>query len=390
MRKISAAMLVLIAMLAVSGSAMSAFARPGDTANPFQTNMAYTHLIIVKLHAIPNSGSGGFTPAQLRKAYGVDALVKTRGKGITVAVIDACGNSHAQADLDKYDSTYGLPATTIKVVTHGGTPCSPLDVWSVETDLDLQMVHAIAPQASIVLEVARGASLFNLDNAARDAYTNQGATVVSMSFGGLEFPGETGDEGDGIFSVGNARGVSFTASSGDSGCRTQYPAASPFVTAVGGTTLKTEPGGTYVSESAAPGSGGGLSKYESRPSYQDGFNSNAQRGIPDVAMIASPGVSMFDSDFGGFLVAAGTSVSAPLWAGVLALADGKRTHTIMNADIALYAIAGNPARYASDYHDITTGRAKSSCKAGAGYDLATGLGTPVANSLVPDLIAAQY
>ena len=388
MRKISASLLVLIAILTVFGSAVSALARPADTVDPFQTNLAYTHLVIKNLHAIANSGSGGFTPAQLRKAYGVDALVNTKGKGITVAIIDACGNPHAQADLDHYDSTYGLPATTIKVVTHGGTPCTPLDVWSVETDLDIQMVHAIAPRASIVLEVARGATLFNLDNAAKDAYTNQGATVVSMSFGGLEFPGEIGPNGDGIFSAGNARGVSFIASSGDSGCRTQYPAASPFVTAVGGTDLKTRPDGTYVSESASPGSGGGLSKYESRPLYQDGFNSNAKRGIPDVAMIDSPGVSMYDSDFGGFIVAAGTSVSAPLWAGVLALANGKRSHTMMNANIELYSVAGHPVKYTSDYHDITTGRPNSSCKAASGYDLATGLGTPLANRLVPDLIAA--
>ncbi len=358
MRKISASLLVLIAILTVFGSAVSALARPADTVDPFQTNLAYTHLVIKNLHAIANSGSGGFTPAQLRKAYGVDALVNTKGKGITVAIIDACGNPHAQADLDHYDSTYGLPATTIKVVTHGGTPCTPLDVWSVETDLDIQMVHAIAPKASIVLEVARGATLFNLDNAAKDAYTNQGATVVSMSFGGLEFPGEIGPNGDGIF------------------------------TAVGGTTLKTRPGGTYISESASPGSGGGLSKYESRPLYQDGFNSNAQRGIPDVAMIDSPGVSMYDSDFGGFIVAAGTSVSAPLWAGVLVLANGKRSHTMMNANIELYSVAGHPVKYTSDYHDITTGRPNSSCKAASGYDLATGLGTPLANRLVPDLIAA--
>jgi subtilase family serine protease len=251
-------------------------------------------------------------------------------------------------------------------------------------------VHAIAPQASIVLEAARSASFANLIAAVKDAYTNQGATVVSMSFGGSEFSGETGSTADGVFSNGNAKGVSFTASSGDSGCGTQYPATSPFVTSVGGTSLKVSSTGSYVSESAWNGSGGGLSAFESRPSYQNGFNSNSKRGIPDVAMVADPntGVTIFDSDIGGFAVVGGTSVAAPMWAGVLALADAGRSSSMQNADNELYKVASSAAKYANDYHDVTTGSSGGSCNAGSGYGLVTGLGSPASNNLVPDLVAA--
>jgi subtilase family serine protease len=352
--------------------------------------MARPYFKIRLLHAAPNSGGGGLTPAQFDKAYGISALVKTWGKGVTIAIIDACGNPNAQNDLNKYDATYNLPATTIKVVTPEGTPCSNPSGWGVETDLDIQMVHAIAPKAQIVLEVAKNASFKNLLLAAQDAFTNLGETVVSMSFGGGEFAGEIGANGDGILSAGTLKGVTFTASSGDSGCGTQYPAASPYVVSVGGTSLKTLANGTYVSESAWNGSGGGLSAYENRPSYQNGFNSSAKRGIPDVAMVADPatGVSAYDTDLGGFFVVGGTSVAAPLWAGIIALSDGKRASSLKNADNELYSIAGNSSNYARDFHDVTTGSAGGKCNAGTGYDLVTGLGSPAANGLVPNLITA--
>lgn len=393
MRKMTVSALVLIVVLALMGSAVAAFARgtPGvsSVVPPAAPLKAHTYFILKTPKGAASPNIAGFTPSQFLKAYGIN-LLKNKGKGITVAIIDACGNHHAQADLDKYDSTYGLPATTIKVVTPQGTPCSDPQGWGVETDLDIQMVHAIAPRASIVLEAAKNASFTNLLNAAKDAYTNQGATIISMSFGGNEFSGETGATGDGIFSAGNAKGVSFTASSGDSGCGAQYPAASPYVTSVGGTSLVTQSDGTYVSETAWNGSGGGLSAFESRPSYQNGFNSNAKRAIPDVAMVADPntGVIMYDSDVGGFVVVGGTSVAAPMWAGVLALVDQKRTSSMKNADNELYNVASNASKYATDYHDITVGSAGGSCTAGTGYDRVTGLGTPASNKLAPDLIAA--
>lgn len=387
MRKITGSVLVLTLLLALFGSAATAFAQSTPVEDPFDTTIAYPALILQQAHGTHAPNISGFTPSQFRKAYGIDQ-VQQQGAGITVAIVDACGNPHVQADLDQYDQTFGLPATTVKVVfSQGKKVCSQPSSWGLETDLDVQMVHAVAPQASIVLEVAVNPTFKRLDQAAQDAYVNQGATLVSMSFGGKERSGEKKANGDGIFAAGNAQGVTFTASSGDSGCGAFYPAASPDVVAVGGTLLTIKQDGTYVSETTWPDSGGGPSKYEHIPSYQQGFNNSKKRGIPDVAMVAS-GMAMYDSDFGGFLQVAGTSIGAPMWAGILALANSGRSHTFMNADNELYSVASNPSKYAKDYHDITTGNSGGVCNAGTGYDYPTGLGTSVANNLVPDLISA--
>lgn len=394
MRKARISVFLLTTLLVIVGTTVwtvATFAKNASVSDPLTTLSAHTHLIVKKVIGpeLSSDAVSGIKPAQFRKAYGIN-LLKNNGAGITVAIDDACGNPNAQADLNKYDSTFKLPATTIKVVTPQGTPCSDPNGWGVEVDLDLQMVHAIAPQAKIVLEAAKSATFANLIGAAKDAYTNQGATIVSMSFGGGEFSGETAANADGVFKTGNSKGVSFTASSGDSGCGAQYPAASPFVTSVGGTTLNISSTGAYMSETAWSGSGGGFSAFETRPSYQNGFNSNAQRGIPDVAMVADPntGVAMFDSQVGGFIVVGGTSVAAPMWAGVLALTNQTRSSSMKNADLELYNVAGNATKYAADYHDITSGSAGNPCVAGTGYDPVTGLGSPVSNHLVPDLVAA--
>jgi subtilase family serine protease len=395
MQKAKVSVFLLTTLLVVLGTTIwtvATFAKNDSVSDPL-ANTARIYLIVKtkigpEMPNTPNAVSG-ITPTQFRKAYGVN-LLKNNGKGITVAVVDACGNSAAQSDLNKYDSTFKLPATTIKVVKPQGPSCNDPPGWGVEVDLDLQMVHAIAPQAKIVLEAAKCATFANLLGAAKDAYTNQGATVVSMSFGGGEFAAETGASADGIFKTGNSKGVSFTASSGDSACGAQYPAASPFVTSVGGTSLNIQSNGTYVSETAWDGSGGGVSAFEARPAYQNGFNSNSGRGIPDVAMVADPntGVAMFDASQGGFIVVGGTSVAAPMWAGVLATANQTRSSSMKNADLELYNVAGNAAKYAADYHDITSGSSGGVCNAGPGYDLVTGLGSPKANTLVPDLVAA--
>jgi subtilase family serine protease len=380
-------LLVLFTLLSVPFVA-SAKGTTGLNSDPLATLYAHPDFIR-KGRATIRPDLTGISPTRFRNAYGISSVTQN-GKGITIAIVDACGNPGAQSDLNKYDSTFGLPATTIQVVKPQGTTCSDPMGWGVETDLDIQMAHAVAPGAKIVLEATKSNSDANLFGGAKDAYTKRGATIVSMSFGGGEFAGETGAGADGIFSTGNGKGVSFTASSGDSGCGAQYPAASPFVTSVGGTTLTIKSNGTYVSESAWSGSGGGTSSIESRPTYQNGFNGSKQRGIPDVAMVADPntGVLVYDKQVGGFIIVGGTSVAAPLWAGVLALANSGRSSTMHNADIELYSVASNATKYAKDYHDVTTGSSGGSCKAGKGYDLVTGLGSPVSNNLVPDLIAA--
>src|SRR5712691_1180701 len=133
MRKITGLVLVLIAFVAVFGSMVAAFAKSAPSVDPFSVLKAHPYFILKgKPSLSPNVM--GFTPSQFRKAYGISSVTQT-GSGITVAIIDACGNPHAQADLNKYDATFGLPATTIKVVKPQGTPCSDPGGWGVETDL---------------------------------------------------------------------------------------------------------------------------------------------------------------------------------------------------------------------------------------------------------------
>ncbi|WP_165423406.1 S53 family peptidase [Ktedonosporobacter rubrisoli] len=382
----------LIALLAMFSSVMPASAHTTDSILKDHI-AAYAHLYLRVHKFAHNDSASGYTAAQLRKAYGVSQL-SNKGDGVTIAVVSAYGNPNAQADLDKYSSDYGLPSTKLKVVYPNGKPSSVDEGWALETNLDLQMAHVMAPNAYIVLEAGVDASLDSLFGAVKDAYINQGADIVSMSFGTNEFDMETSNDVDGVLAEGSHKGISFTAASGDNGYGTQYPAASPYVTAVGGTTLNTKPDGTYVSESAWDGSSGGISMYENRPAYQKGFNRHGMRGVPDVAMVADPdtGVSIYDS-YGysgqkGYFVVGGTSAATPLFAGILAL--GKQIHKarLGNADTAIYNIART--KYASDFHDITSGSNGSCgdvCRATQGYDFVTGLGSPVANKLVPDLAA---
>ncbi len=397
MRKFTVPVLTLLALLAVCATAFSMFnvkTTKATLVDNFSLHRAGHPVKILRFSR--NSISGGLTPAQFRKAYGID-LLANNGTGITVAIIDAYGNPKAQADLNKYDSTYKLPATTITSIFPQGTIKSVDEGWALETDLDVQMVHAVAPKAKIVLEAAKTPTDGDLYGAVKDAYTNRGATIVSMSFGGSESADQTGALGDGIFAAGSAKGVSFTASSGDSGTGAQYPASSPYVTAVGGTTLKIQTNGTYVSETAWNGSGGGVSAYEKASTYQAGFNKNTKRGVPDVAMVADPntGVNVYDS-FGyngqkGFFILGGTSVSAPMFAGVLALANQSHVGTLKNVNTQLYALA--QTHYVTYFHDITSGNNGTCgkvCTAHTGYDYVTGLGSPIVSKLIPALITAAH
>ena len=196
-------------------------------------------------------------------------------------------------------------------------------------------------------------------------------------------------------------GITFLAASGDAGAPGGYPAYSPDVVAVGGTSL-TLSGGNYGSEAGWSGSGGGISQYESQPSYQQGLvihnggntvNASGMRTIPDVASDANPntGVAVYDSYNGGsspWYQVGGTSVATPCWAGLIALADQIRVSAgqtnLSGPTQTLPALYSLPA---GDFHDITSGTSTGSPNytAAAGYDLVTGLGTPRANLLVPDL-----
>jgi subtilase family serine protease len=313
------------------------------------------------------------------------------GQGATVAIVDAYDSPNAASDLAAFSSNFGISCRTgggtfTKVNQSGAS--APLPVhnsgWEVEINLDTQWVHAIAPCANIVLVEASSNSYSDLMTAVRTAATL--GSIVSMSWGGGEFPSQTAYDSSFLKS-----GVTFLASSGDTGGVVEYPSSSINVIGVGGTNLSLNPDGSVASETAWNGSGGGCSAIEPTIAPQAGFVpvTCAHRATPDVAMDggnASP-VSVYISDQGGWFSVYGTSLAVQLWAGVMATANGVLSTPLSAVLGNLYtAAAGAPssALYGENYRDITSGTA-GNFSAGLGWDFITGLGTPLVNSLVPSL-----
>jgi subtilase family serine protease len=386
MRFFSFGALAALAATALPLMAQSADSRPVDPADP-----GWAHPpIVVMPRSADSPAISGYSPAQVTTGYGLTSIAN-KGAGQTIALIDAYNNPDAASDLTTFSTQFGLPACTttngcFKVIYASGTQPRNNRNWSGESSLDIEWSHAIAPQAKIILVEAASASNAALFHAVDVAVAN-GATVVSMSFSGSEFSTEIND--DSHFSV---TGVVFCASSGDDGHGVGYPAASPNVVAVGGTTLNLNSGGTWLSETAWSGSGGGESAYESEPSYQASAQSSGKRGVPDVAWDANPstGVAIYSKyGFGGWVEVGGTSVSSPSWAGLFAIANSSRV-AASKGQLTLPQVDLYPDAE-TDYHDITSGTNGSCgalCTAGTGYDFVTGVGSPKANLLVPALVAA--
>jgi subtilase family serine protease len=338
-----------------------------------------------------NSVPAGFGPAALDSAY---KLMPTLGAGQTVAVVDAFNDPTADGDLAVYRSQYGLAACTVangclRIVNQSGatTPLPGTDTgWAGEESLDLDMVSAVCPACHIILVEANSAGGTDL-YAAVDRAVAMGAKFVSNSWGTGEYAGETGD--DAHF---NHPGVAVVASSGDAGYGTAYPAASPYVTAVGGTTLSTSAATRGWTETAWSGAGSGCSAYEPKPAWQTAATSCATRAVTDVAAVADPytGVAVYQTTgASGWVVYGGTSVAAPIVAATYALAGTPATGT-------------NPASYlyarSAYLYDVTTGTNGTCatavwCAAGTGWDGPTGLGTPEStaaftNAAIPTLTMA--
>jgi subtilase family serine protease len=264
----------------------------------------------------------------------------------------------------------------------------------------VEWAHAIAPLANILLVEARSASITDLLTAVNYARNIPGVTAVSMSWGTPEFLTEgslqsyfttpAGHIGGGM---GRTGGVTFVASAGDNGAGSgpQWPAVSPNVLAVGGTSLYLSPTGAYSTESGWSGSGGGYSKYVSEPTFQGGVQSTGKRSNPDVAYNANPntGVYVFNSfslpsGYSGWWSFGGTSAGAPQWAALIALAnDGRARYglgSMANAQATVYALP------ASDFHVVVGG--SNGYAVTSGYNPVTGRGSPYANLVVWGLISA--
>jgi subtilase family serine protease len=325
----------------------------------------------------------GYSPAQIKQAYGFPASFG--GAGQVIAIVDAFDDPNIEADLATFSKQFNLPACTTangcftKLFPGGTQPDTNTD-WGLEISLDVEWAHAIAPQAKILLIEAA-----DEDQGLFDAVTyaiQQKATVISLSWGGAEFNGET--QLDSIF---KGSTVPIVVASGDSGEGVNYPAVSPYVVAAGGTQLTIDSNGNYVSETAWSGSGGGISAFETEPAAQTSYvipQAGGKRGVPDVAYNAAPntGFSVYDT-FGdnGWQVVGGTSASAPQWAALIADMKAAKNGNFANFDGSIYSVA----RTAGLLHDTATGNNGSCgyvCTARSGYDYVTGLGSPLSGSLI--------
>ena len=352
----------------------------------------------------------GLSPAQVRQAYAVNQIsfkggtVTGDGSGQTIAIVVAYDDPNISSDLKQFDRQYGLvdPPSFTKYIQTG---LNQTDAgWSLETSLDVEWAHAIAPKANIVLVEARTASFYDLFGAVNFARSINGVGAVSMSWGSGEFYGETAY--DSLFTTpaghlgsnGQPGGVTFVAASGDSGAWSgvSYPATSPNVLSVGATTLNLGSGSSYAGERGWTGSTGGFSALEAAPAYQAGTQAATGlnyglRTTPDLAMVGDPasGVSVYSTvPYGGktgWYAVGGTSASAPQVAGLIAITDqglalaGKGS--IGNAQAALYSLPS------SAFHDVSQGF--NGYSSTTGYDLVTGLGSPIGNRLVAGLLATQ-
>jgi subtilase family serine protease len=369
----------------------------------------------IKVDASPKSVSSrspsGFWPIDMQNAYGISSggKITEGGHGATVAIVDAYDSPNALTDLNAFSNQFGLPAFPAA----SGSPCAPTFTkvnetggatlpkrnagWEVEINLDTQWVHAIAPCANIVLVEA--ASSNTNDLLAAVSYAKTVASVVSMSWGGNESRSQTSSDSTFL-----KAGVTFLASSGDSGAGVEWPSSSPNVIAVGGTQLAVAAGGGLAAgftETGWNGSGGGCSTVEAALAFQKSFLPTSpvcrNRAVPDAAMSGGDAsyVAVMISLQGGWGGVYGTSLSVQMFAGVIAIGNGIRGNALNGTLADLYADAtGGPTstEYLANYRDIAayySGERPGSFLMGKGWDFVTGLGAPLVNSLVFSYLAHQ-
>ena len=320
---------------------------------------------------------GGYGPSSIRAAYN---LASTGGSGAHACVI-AYHYKNARRDFNVFSTQFGLPTepstnqtsssnSVFQVVYQGSSAPAGNTGWNQEAALDIEWSHSMAPGAKIYLVEANSANFSDLNAAIIKAAGLPGVRSVSMSFGATEFSGETAYESNFV-----QPNVVFFASTGDTGGQHSWPALSPSVVAVGGTSLTGS--GSSWSETTWSGAGCGLSSYFSRPSFQNGVQSvvGSQRGSADISAVADPntGVAVYaptSSRSSTWMVFGGTSVSCPMVAGIYNLSGV--TSASSSAELTrIYSHLGS-----SSFRDIVSGSAGGNA-AKVGYDLANGVGTPL-------------
>jgi len=369
-----------------------------------------------------------YGPAQIRTAYGIDK-VKATGAGRTIVIVDAFQSPTIRHDLALFDQTFELPGATLNIVAPDGlTPFDPNDGnqvgWAGEITLDVEWAHAVAPGAKLTLVLAKSNDDADILSATQFAVDHNLGDVISQSFGEAEQCVDPAIERaqHRMFTKATLKGITLLASSGDQGAAqpscdgstfikaASSPASDPLVTGVGGTLLDADHlTGVYHSETTwnepqfEAGTGGGFSVVYGTPVFQKNLHLPS-RGVPDVAynaginsgVLAAWSSSGLGQDL--FFRFGGTSAGSPQWAGLVALAAQLRHARVGYLNPQVYLLSRVKPVYAALFHDITTGDNSftgtdaagnpvsiAGFPATRGWDPATGLGTPKANTLVPVL-----
>jgi kumamolisin len=391
---------MVISVLAITGMAVSGFAQsPASSAKgkimaPASSRLqgpwkVHTHLLIFipdnKVHSeIPD----GETPSSIACIYGVTAptdgcpkngTVLPNGGTKAIAVVEYGHNTTLQNDMNTFTTQFGLPAITITEICSGQPPPCPTNDgsgWDVETALDVQYAHSMAPNAKIIVsEFVNDPYSDGAESAAGAAVAALGGGEVSNSFGyGGEFQGELQNDLDMQTPT-----VVYFASAGDSGLGSDYPSVSPYVVSAGGTHINRESNGNFEgTESCWDGSGGGLSSMEPVPSYQFIISNlvGPKRGTPDLAADADPntGVDVYSTTgCSGWCQVGGTSVSSPVLAGIVNAAGSFEPST--RAELTkTYHEYQRPLLWKTNFFDIVTGNNGAPAK--FGWDECTGIGSP--------------
>ncbi|TDT97624.1 kumamolisin [Streptomyces sp. 846.5] len=344
------------------------------------------HTHFAQRKVTPNAVShaiSGLTPTQARKAYDLTSLVSGGydGTGQTISLVEF--STFTQSDVTAYDSHFGLsPSTPTVVKVSGGTTDSS---GKDEVELDIEVIQALAPGAKI--KVYEAPNTVAGDEAMYSALASSAAPIVSISWGENEAAMTSANRSadNTTYKEDAAQGQSVYAASGDSGSddagnggtSVDFPAADPYVTGVGGTTLSLTSSNAWSDETAWSGSGGGVSSYYATPSYQSSVNSGSKRTVPDVAAVADPSTGWAIYEAGSWQEFGGTSAAAPNWAAFTAIYDdyaaASSESSLGYANSAIYTDATG-SNYSNDFHDVTSG-SNGAYSADTGYDEVTGWGS---------------
>jgi kumamolisin len=315
------------------------------------------------------------------------------GGAKAIAVVEYGQYSAVQSDFNTFNTQYGLPAQTLTQICYPNPPCpnnAGVGNWDIETALDIEYAHAMAPNAQIIIaEFTNDPLADGAEQGAANAVAALGGGEVSNSFtynGGESWcspPANCELSYDSYF-VKNT--VVFFAAAGDAGHQVNYPCISPNVVCAGGTAVVRSGGNFTGVEDCWAGSGGGISTVEPRPAYEVLLSNitGSFRGIPDLAAVASPstGVAVYNiTSCGGWCQVGGTSVASPVLAGITnasASAPGGVFQPSTNAELTkTYGIYGHPGQYrqpTGDFYDITSG--SNGFSAVFLWDRCTGIGSP--------------